>query len=241
MVDQSDWGTESGLLENFIITVEESYFTTDARYNSGETLLLRWKGHAVDADTGEQVLFGKDEDEEVGEVSFPCGGGWLTNDGGETAEHDSGRAKKGFNKNSAYGKVIDRALGDFNLGQVLMDRGRPQEAKVWVGLKFLMKYEETDYGGEIGKRSRLMPVSFEGEADGGAAVPSTAAAPTTETANVPSNQVLEDQVKAIAAASSTHSEFLDKALEVEGVSDDPVLLERVVDEAGLYAEVKATS
>lgn len=242
MVDNNDWGTDSGLIENYILTVEDAWFTTDARYNNGESLLLKWKGSAVDADTGEALKFGKDEDEDEVEVSFPVGKNWDTNDGGKTAVNEGGKGK--FNKNSAYGKIIDRALaskkdGGFDIGHILQDRGRPQQADVWKGLKFLMKYEETNYGGEIGIKSRLMPVKFEGEADAGVAGSSATSTPVGETSSDSSSKALEARLKVLAKNSESHSAFVDKALEVDGVADDSTLLERVVDETGIYAEARA--
>ena len=245
MVDSNDWGTESGLTENYVLTVEDAYFTTDARYNSGESLLLKWKGHAVDADSGEPVLFGRDEDEEEVEVSFPVGKNWDTNDGGKTAESSAGRGK--FNQNSRYGKVINRSLakkgdGGFDIGHILQDRGRPQQADVWKGLKFLMKYEETNYGGDIGVKSALMPVKFMGEADGAAGGSSATPAATGETTGAAassSNKALVARLTKLAKESESHSAFVDKALDIEGVADDSDLLESVVEETKFYSEARA--
>lgn len=246
MVDntKSAWDTETGLTENFVLTVEESWFATDARYNNGETLLLNWKGTAVDADTGEQVLFGKDEDETEFEYRIPCGKGWVSNDGGKTADHESGRAK-GFNKSSIYGRIIDRALAKdgLNIGHILQSRGGnlgPRDASVWTGLKFVMKYEEISFGAGLEARSRLMPVSFVGEADGAAGGSSTTPAATTEQGGTtPANTVLVTRLRALAKSASNHSEFVDKALEIDGVADDSALLESVVDETKFYSEARS--
>lgn len=255
MVDNGDWGTDSGVLENYILTVEDAWFTTDARYNNGETLLLKWKGHAVDAETGEPVSFSEDEEEM--EVSFPVGKTeqWSSPDGGKTAVKAGGRNKP--HVNSAFGKVITRALADektqvvdgvkgFGIGGLLQSRGASQtEAKIWVGLKFLMRNEETNYGGEIGTKGRIMPVAFEGEADGGVAGSSATSTPRGETgtaAGGSSNKALEAKLTVLAKNSDSHSAFVDKALDIDGVADDEALLASVVDETnGLYSKVKANA
>ncbi len=241
---EDDWGTETGLVDNFVLRVEESWFATDARYNGGETLLLNWKGK-----TSEPI--GSDGETEF-TASFPVGSGWVSNDGGETAVSEKGRGK--FNQSSIYGKIIEsvkagKAEGGLGIMSLIAGRGRPTEAKVWNGLTFRMKQVEFNYGGEIGKKSRLMPVEFLGEgvdpadfAAGGTSDAQAASANTsTASAAAPAGGGdLEATLTALAKASDTHQAFVDKALEIPAVSEDATLLERVVDEAGgIYSTARA--
>lgn len=245
MVDSNEnyddaWGTETGLVDDFVLRVDKSWFATDARYNNGETLLLNWQG-AVDQPIG------SDGDMEF-TASFPVGGGWVSNDGGDTAESEKGRAK--FNSSSIYGRIVDSAIaekkdGGLGIGSLVKGRGRPTQAKIWEGLTFRMKQVEFNYGGEIGKKSRLMPVEFLGEnvdpadfATGGDVRAATGTA-STSTETTASAGTLEARLKAMAKTTDTHAAFVDKALEIPEVSEDAALLERVVDEAGLYTEARA--
>lgn len=241
-----DWGTETGLVDNFIITIEESWFATDARYNNGETLLLNWKGST------DQPI-GSDGEYEF-TASFPVGAAWVSNDGGKTAESEKGRGK--FNASSIYGKIVDSAIkskaeGGLGLLEVVKERGRPQTAAIWEGLTFKMNNVEFNYGGEIGKKTRLMPVEwlegaqakdFREDAAGGAAAGSAAAA-TPAAAGVAATSkasaVLETKLVILAKKSDTHDAFVSAALDMEGVADDAALLERVVSAEGIYAEARA--
>ena len=245
MVDNTEnyddaWGTETGLVDNFVLRVDESWFATDARYNNGETLLLNWKGKT------DQPI-GTDGETEF-TASFPVGGGWVSNDGGETAVSEKGRAK--FNSSSIYGRIVDSAIADkgdggLGLGNIVKGRGRPTQAKIWTGLTFRMKQVEFNYGGEIGKKSRLMPVEFLGEnrdpADFAESGTSDAqAAGQTASAPAASNGTgdLKTRLEQLAKATDSHAAFVDKALEIPEVSEDAALLESVVDEKGLYASAR---
>lgn len=52
-------------------------------------------------------------------------------------------------------------------------------------------------------------------------------------------QTLRDQLVAIAKESGTHAEFIDQAMEVDGVIDDEDLMAEIVEETGLFAEARA--
>ena len=233
-----DWGTESGLIDNFVIRVDESWFATDARYNNGETLLLNWKGKV------DQPI-GSDGESEF-TVSFPVGGGWVSNDGGVSAVSEKGKAK--FNKQSIYGRIVESAMkgkGDedgLGIFDIVKGRGRPTQAAIWTGLTFRMRQVEFNYGGEIGKKSRVMPVEFLGEnadPDGFAEAGAGAGAGAGVSASSNGAGDLETRLRVVAKAAADHAAFVDKALEIPEVSEDAALLERVVDETKIYSEARA--
>lgn len=215
------WDTETGLIDDYDYTIEVATFTTDSRYNDGQTLLLKWEGTAVTAD-GEAIDH---------MLLLPCGSGWESRDGGRSATHDKGKTR--FNRSSIIGKIIDRCIKDLGMGDVLMPRGEPTESQTWEGLTFHMKREVINFGGGIGEKEREMPVAFVG-ADGatnGAAAP----APAVDGARI----AVEAKVKAAAASAADFGTFVNDA-----ISSMPELLEyddimaKVVDESGYWAEVR---
>lgn len=243
MVDNDytdDWGTDSGLVTDFVLRVDEAFFATDARYNGGETLLLNFKGKT-------DKPIGQDGENEY-TVSYPCGSGWVSNDGGESAVSEKGASK--FNNQSIMGKIVTSVMtpkseGGLDIMNLLKSRGRPTQAKTWKGLTFRFETVEFNYGGEIGKKERVMPVEFIGEnvdpATGvaGAAGAGAGAATATATEGTTGAGALEARLRAMAKTTDTHAAFVDKALEIPEVSADSALLERVVDENALYAEARA--
>jgi len=239
------WETESGLPDDFDLTVREAWFAKDARYKDGEVLLLHWQG-AVEKD-------GEEEELET-PIIFPCGSGWNSYDGGKTAEHEKGR--KRFINSSIYGRLIDRCVKDLGMMDLMLRRGDPRVAKVWEGLKFHLKREKIEFGSKLEPIERLMPDKFLGEVKGGKLTPAkaTAARPKQETKPKEEAEAKEETVagsddkkrklllaklKAEAKKAASFDEFYEKAVEIEGVTDDEEILAQVIDEeAGIYAQAK---
>ena len=230
------WETEEGgKLAEFKLHVDRAFFGTDQRYNNGQSTLLTWEGTTDIKDEN------GNPDEKLGtfNINLPLGKGWETADG-LTVTHDSGKPDKGFNKSSIYGRVIDRAIKEFGLGDLLAKRGDPTEAKVWEDLTFDIKRETIDFGSGLESRSRFMPTAFLGEGIGAlGSVSGNGTAAVTAAATVANPAVIKAKLKALAKSSTTHAEFVDKAMELDGVATNDELVGAVVDEAGLYAEARA--
>lgn len=143
------WTTELSSFDDYVGTVEDAWFGIDPNYNE-EAVLLHWEISSTDFENARVE-------------KFPVGKGWTVEDGGKSASHFAG---KRFHSQSTYGKIIDRAVSEFGLAETLRARGLATQADVWTGLTFHFHREEFDYGGEIGKRSRVMPIEFLGEAKG---------------------------------------------------------------------------
>lgn len=215
-------------------TVKESKFKTDPRYNDGETLLLSWTME-TDSDDPEFEEF---------EVTFPCGNNWETNDGGDTAERVDGRRAK-FNSNSGYGRVLNRVTGrDADLAKnfegilgVLEKRGEPTQAKIWEGLRFVFDEESKDFGGEIGVKTRLMPVEYAGQANGsGSGSGSGKKTGKSTGGKKPSKAAIRKQLVSLAQEYDDHDEFVAEALDVDGIDQYQDLLDSVNDPEGIWAE-----
>lgn len=220
------WETETGLLDEYQGTITRSWFATDARYNDGNTIMLHW-----------EIATNDPEFPEVTE-KFPCGSGWDSRDGGKTIAHELGKVK--FNKNSIYGRIVDRLTkADGSLHDALTTikgRGRPTSADIWEGLTFHFKREEHNYGGDIGVKSRVMPLKFVG-LDAQVSTESTKAeaAPAATTEIDP---VVAAKLRKAVTDAANHQEFVDAAMAVDGVVGDDDLLASIVDDGatGFYAQ-----
>lgn len=206
-----------GLLDDVDVWVDEFRFEFNPDYNNGETLV------------GVAVISSDDDDVESGtELMFSCGDGWTTNDGGNTAEREDGKEKT-FNARSAMGMF---AAGAIDVAEDVMrarydnDGTTPMMGAMYVGLGFHLDIQEVDYGGEIGKRGRLVPTAFLGEKgkSGGAAKKATggakkaakkAAAPAKKAAPKDEGGVPEgvkSTLDAIADECENHDEFMERAM-----------------------------
>lgn len=251
------WGRqlETGLRDDFDATVVDSRFGTDSRFQNGEQMLLIWTLNGTDADGAPF------EDEHF----IGVGKAWVTHDGGRSITHESGKDRF-FNQNSIYGTIIGRAVSEFGMKDLLTARGGPMEASVWKGLRFHFKSEEKDYGGDIGKKSRVLPNKFLGEDGGspgqssgstasvvsGAEAPVAPSAPLQDPVTSPVQAApvvgngsgsgqgdgLRDQVLALARSLPTHSEFQDAAMELPGILDRQDLVEEIVQPEKLYVPAR---
>ncbi len=212
------WGTSSGLYTDFSGEIKESTFGTDSRYNNGETTLMFWKVKPSDIEVS--------TDDGLIEVAFPVGSGWFSYDGGETIEHSDGKSK--VNSSSIYGKIVDWAVEN-GLASTLREKGSPLESKVWAGLNLRFEEVEFNYGGEIGKKKRTMPVEVlgaEGSADG-----------SDSDASNDSLGGFADELKALAENSPTAEEFTNSALALTGITDDANLVSQIAD-GSLFEKLK---
>lgn len=222
--------TETGLPDDFEFAVTDAAFLKSAEVKGGEQLFLQLTG-----DTDEYGEY---------EVRILCGPGWDSLDGGKTARHESGKPKR-WNANTHMGLWIDRCIKELDLGKTLSGRGDGNEAKVWVGLKFHMKQKQFGFKnnqtGEDVSYSRLLPEAFLGEVGGEAKAPAKAEkkAEANGSSNGAGNKVLLAKLKTLAKKHDTHEEFVDAAMELDGVTDDEEILNSVVAEDGLYATARA--
>lgn len=225
------WSTEfeTGLIDDFDFTITNAFFAPDAKYNNGDTLLLQWEGSTDNPDLPTTHCW------------FPLGKGWASTDGGKSIAHDSGKDRY-FNKNSLMAKLITRCVDDFGLQDLLAERGGPFEAVVWNGLTFHMKNVPVEFGKGLDPTTKLMPVAFIGAAGAASAAPSNG---TVSQSNGNGNgstasDAVRNKVVAIFKTAPDFATAQDKVLSsVEGVTDDDALLNSIMDESGLWAEVRS--
>jgi len=222
MTDEFDPFTpETGLIDDFDFTVDSSWFTTDASYNDGETLLLKLSGPTDNPENPEVTL------------QYSCGNGWEASDGGKVAVREDGK-KRRFNQSSGIWKLVEAAM-EAGAGDVLRKRGTPMEASMWAGLKFHMKRVEQGEGQY--KTTRPLPVSFLGVAGEGStgSAPASQAPAATPSAPAATNgsglsKVLEVKLKKLARESASHEDFIAAAFDLDGVDGNADAERAVVDE-----------
>lgn len=242
---------ETGLKDDYDGVVEDAWFATQDNY--GDVVMLHLKVRVDDparTDNGEEV-----------ETRYPCGPEWATYDGGETVEHPKG-AKKGFNNNTRYMKMIVAAMQIPELEAELRRRSRdsggmgPKRADIWKGIKCHWKIEtehlkfkdrETQ---EMIERdvNTVVPTAFLGVGgETGTSVPSgtsPAASPAATSAASPAATpdgippAIAMTLRGLAKNAANHGEFADAAMEVDGVLSDPTIMQKIADE-GYFASLKA--
>lgn len=224
-----------GLIDDVDVWIDEFRFEFNPDYNNGETLC------------GVAVVSSDDDEVETGtELMFSCGAGWTTNDGGKTAEREDGKDKT-FNKQSAMGMFATGAISvaeEVMRGRYDADGTTPMMAAMYEGLGFHLSIVEVDYGGEIGKKGKLVPDAFLGEKGASKPAAGTAkkaaaskkaaggAKPKAKGKAAPAESGgLTDEVKtlldAIADDCETHDEFMERAMS----ELDPDLIDAEVEAA----------
>ena len=217
------WSTETGLPDDFELTITEAAFEYDERYMNGEIPLLVWRGYT-----------GNDPADVINPpIKFATGSGWTVAEGGRKVVSDTGKTK--FHRSSWVGRLVDRVMSFPEAKAVLVKRGAPTDASVWVGTRWHMKREVVNYGGSIGEREHLMPVKFLGVVQ---VQPTQSVAPAPSGAS-PTSQAasgLDETMIALARTCSTHEEFKTKAISVPGAIQNPAVLQQILDPNGYWAK-----
>jgi hypothetical protein len=242
------WKLDSGLRSDMVMSIHSAYFAPHADYQSGQQLLL--------------FLLGTDENEEPYEYRMSVGADWQSPDGGNTIVHPTKKQQR-INGSTIYGHWISFALQIPELAAVLMERGAPTNASIWIGLQLHLTEQEIKFGRNIDSQQRLMPVEYFGLiADSPSAIVApvatapVATAPTPAPAPAPaatdpaailaaarakaaapaaSGSPLYDEMVALAKSSPDFPTFLAAALADDRVLADDELAMQCADEAVLYA------
>ena len=210
---REDFELESGLPDDFDAVIAKGWFGFKSEYQQGKVplLLLDLEGPEV----------------EPLNVAFSIGADWKIVDGGKRVEHPKG--KKRFVRTAMIGHLIHRVVEQ--MGIPLWEKGFPTEADIWTGLAFHWKREDITYGAGIledkgGKTTHLMPTDHLADF-----IAIEATAPAIE-------PDLQATLVALAKASNDTQSFIKAALKVPGVSDNPQLVNSIIDggETGFYPQ-----
>lgn len=241
------WELGSGLpLDGTEATVTAASFGYNNEYAAGACVL--------------ELTFTDDESNEATQL-YSVGKGWEPQDGGALVGHESGRNMR-INNRSIYGMWIAAFMQCPGAMEYAHAVGKePNDASLWLGCRFLLKahtYEKQDKK----EGTTIVPAQFLGNAETGTAAATTAAKPATATktlaprpgaasapASAPAAAAGDDDMdpavrKAlmkIAGSVESFDQWLDLALEVEGVAGNKPLERQVMSKKpdGLYAQFTA--
>lgn len=236
--NDKDYDGESGLLTDYTGTIIDAWFQANDRFGGTQLCLKQSTDNPLTPEWTE---------------NFNIGGQWETLDGGLTVENTVNPDKTAFNKNSRVSKLFD-AVTLLGVRSVFKERDvSPQEAKGWVGLKF--KWTEHSEGqrtiidretqeSRVVNPSYNLPTEYLGvdeavAAGGGAAAASTPSNPAA--AATSSLEGLDDDLvtalRDARSASTSHHDFVDKAVALTGVAGNTTLITAIADEDKLYKEL----
>lgn len=231
-MSREDWGTESGLVTNYVGEVVDAWFAVDEKFGGTRLYLKQTTDNASVPEITE---------------NFSVGDKWESYDGGKSIENKDDPTKKKMHASSRYGKLITRVFDELpaEAGDLIASRGDARTAEVWLGTRWRWEEVSSDYtmkqddGTTKSGTSRYnMPVEFLGTSDAPAAA--SGGAVNESTGVLESLGLSDDLTAALRAArseSQSHAEFLDKAIALDGVVGNDTLVRALADESQLYKEL----
>jgi hypothetical protein len=229
MMDEDLWGTETGLVSDYQGKVTDAWFGVDSNYNAQTTLLFL------------KMTTDVPEHPEITE-RYSCGPDWQSIDGGVTVVHPT---RKKFNSQAQAGRLVDRVLS-IGAADAMRERGHPPtDAKAWLGTEWFMEAEVKEgklADGQAYRSVRNYPTKFLG-VDGSVVMAGQARHESSLVAGKESSRTdpaLMSQMKTLAKV-LTHSDWVDKVMELDGVVTDEDLVIALTDENGLYKELREGS
>jgi len=224
----SSWDTESGgLFDEGEVTLDKARFGFDADYQDGDVLCF--------------ILEFEDESGEDVRQLYSIGNGWDSIKKGKGVE-----GRDAFHESTNYAIFFKAALATDALA-VIQERGYPDDATIWEGLRFAMK--RSDIVRNIGDKEVIskvvLPVKFIGVAgeDDEETPKAKKDSKKKDGKKSSGSAALKAKVRKIAKANDDHDDFLIAVLdahpEVED-ADNKALYDDVLDEdeSGLWAKAQ---
>lgn len=220
---------DTGLPSNFDGVIFDGEFVHDPGYQDGVPLVFRFSVESPDPDVDVQLM-------KVG-----TGKAWESEDGGRSAKREDGK-KANFHESSGIGLMMKALIdGGANLNDIAKSQGAmPWDVRFWDGLVCHWDRVEHDYGGDIGKKVRLLPVKLlkmgggksAGSSAKAAKAPAKKAAAKQETAetgglNGPTYQALFD----LAYNAENYEAFQTAAYDVEEFASDDAVIAAIEDQS----------
>lgn len=225
-MSRDPFALDTGFPTDYDGTVREAWFEIPEDERRGKNLMINWKMELDDPGAFPSVDGG------LYVESWGCGEGWETPDGGDTAVYP-GNDEKRYHQNSGYGKVIARAA-EFEIIDELRKRGAgPNEAKIWVGLRFHIAGEEYSFKDAEGKRvtgTKNYPVAFLGvEGDGGHRA--AASGVGYSGADLGASDEEMNALRELAASSPTFKAFMDGSMKLDFVGENDKVILAIAEES----------
>lgn len=224
------WDLESGLADEYDLKIEDAYATFDAEYNDGQTCLVKLEGKkTIDGEVSDEVL------------QLSCGNGWEPKDKGARVAREDGNTKKTFNKNSGFGLFL-QGVRNTEAFSLLKDAD-VRDMSIWKGLSFRLQRKEIDYGGEIGKKDKMVPTEFLGSGKGGGKAKASSSDDGEADAKLPPK--VKKAIKKVAEETvengGDHDAFVEAAFALDEVNGVAAAESAVMDsgEGSIWAEAVA--
>lgn len=235
----TSWGTESGLLDHCVGTVDRAWFSVNLESTFPDPK-PRLHLELVNIENDEGV------DLDTFEIRLGTGKDWEIVDDGQAVEDRSGRRNRKFHKMTGLGRVIDlvvkNADGHFDgCLEDLIERGDPTQAHVWVGMRF--EWERQEFPLDNGDSYDLMlPVRYlgveDGAGDGKKGKKGKEAGGSS--GKGASGSDLDAALRDLATNSPSYEEFVSQAMRMDGVTDSPELMAKIANEGadGYWASTR---
>lgn len=239
------WEGSSGLPNYLQVRIENPHFGYDAQIQNGQACLFKPEGTVLSGD-------GVDEPTEFTQF-YGCGPGWEPASKGQRVVREDGKARQ-FNNNVAYYHLfhsLKQAAVEQGLEDQLRKRGTPFDASTWQGLVLdlereqLPEFEGSD--GKMVKRSVLKvkqivkmgdttPTKAKSDDDGESVKASVTSGTSSGASGANGAGELDAKTKAkikalareVRSNGGSHSAFVERAFDIEGVLDNPVAEEAVI-------------
>lgn len=229
MEEKSLWDLSSGLpLDGADVEITDATFEVDNSYAAGATVLA--------------LTFTPLDGSESQRQLYSCGKNWEPLNGGSALGHVSGKPNGvvTLNTNTNYGKFIAAATAAEDGAKFKANaQVDPGETSLWIGTKWTLGSLATENFQTKKAGSLIIPVVYlggpDGQTSGGGAKASKASSGTVSTDLDP------DILAAIIAVAAKHEEFgdfMDEALELEGVQGNKAAEKLVMDSkpGGLFGK-----
>lgn len=245
--DFDPWETSTGLPDKITVRIENPHFGYNVESETPTRCLFICEGTIIaGTEDGSSADFNQ---------WFSCGDGWEPGGkNGARLVREDGRARQ-LNNNSAYGRFftsLRKAAEKQDLMDVLRKRGTPFDAATWLGLEVYVEREQfswTDREGNNHDSSRLNVMRIEkigdkvaGKTEKGETTEAAASVKSNEPAEAPASSngsgELDPKLKAkvraaarqVKEAGGEHKAFVELAFDIDGVLDNPVAEEAIMDE-----------
>lgn len=257
--DFDPWEASSGLPAYLQVRIDNPHFGYDVQVGNGTTCLFKPEGTILSGD-------GIDEPAEFTQF-YGCGPGWEpAGKGGTRAVREDGKARQ-FNENVAYAwlfKSLKEAAKQQDMLDQLRKKGTPFDAATWSGLTLdLERIQLPEFEGQDGKMvkrnlltvkqivkmgdAKVAPKPDE-EVDEMAKVSSKAeesassnGGSTVDELDPKTKAKLKAAARAVREAGGEHRAFVEQAFEIDGVLDNAVAEQAIMDQGdgSIWASVEA--
>lgn len=229
------WKFETGLNDDFDFEVTNAYFAFNAKIGQGgePKMALHLEGKAEGGTYDSPTVLEGDT-----ALLFSTGDKWMAVDDGAKVVHEAGSSRS-FNNKATIARLL---MSADEAGAPIRDRGEPEEAGIWVGLKLHFNRVQEEFKAQDGTMKQFSPLLVsgyvgEGEKAGGSGKGKATAAATSDSADsdvmLIVNAVggaIHKRLQKLASESADYDTFAAEAVDLPKVKDDNGLQDIILDD-----------